>query len=231
MKISGFKPGLQLGINECATTTDDSGSGCDLGAIKIITSAPDGTGSAMFNVKVGPFGADKIVCTALKAPEHCLISVGELTAEPDAQRSNDVPLQFAGLIVAVLRTGRRLRAPSRAVLRDRRMATLPSPQSVASTGVVVVAATLLAIASGGCVSGSSESASRRGSSTTSAPTTSAPAPGGPVRASSSTPTCPSGGTTPPRSVWRTSCSSKARRMCSASCPTCEIRSPSPPSTP
>lgn len=96
VKISGFKPGLQLGINECATTTDDSGSGCDLGGIKIITSAADGTGSAVFNVKVGPFGADKIVCTALKPPEHCLISVGELTADPNAQRSNDVPLQFAG---------------------------------------------------------------------------------------------------------------------------------------
>ena len=41
----------------------------------------------------------------------------------------------------------------------------------------MVAATLLAIASGACASGSSESASRRGSSTTSAPTTSAPAPG------------------------------------------------------
>ena len=96
VKISGFKPGLQLGINECATTTDDSGSGCDLGAIKIITSAPDGTGTAVFNVKIGPFGADKIVCTALKAPEHCLISVGELSADPNAERSNDVPLQFAG---------------------------------------------------------------------------------------------------------------------------------------
>jgi hypothetical protein len=96
VNISGFKPGLQLGINECATTTDDSGSGCDLGAIKIITSAPDGTGSAVFNVKIGPFGADKIVCTALKAPEHCLLSVGELTADANAERSNDVPLQFAG---------------------------------------------------------------------------------------------------------------------------------------
>jgi hypothetical protein len=95
VKISGFSPGLQLGINECATTTDDSGSGCDLGGIVIITSAADGTGSAVFNVKVGPFGADKVVCTALKAPEHCLISVGELKAG-DVERSNDVPLQFAG---------------------------------------------------------------------------------------------------------------------------------------
>ena len=46
----------------------------------------------------------------------------------------------------------------------------------ASTGAVVVAAMLLAIASGGCSSGSSASAARRAPSTTSAPTTSAPAP-------------------------------------------------------
>jgi hypothetical protein len=96
VKISGFKPGLQLGINECSTATDNSGSGCDLGAIVIITSASDGTGSAVFKVKNGPFGADKIVCTKQKAPAHCLLSVGELTSNPSAERSNDVPLQFAG---------------------------------------------------------------------------------------------------------------------------------------
>lgn len=94
--ISGFKPGLQLGINECSTTTDNSGSGCDLGGIKIIKSAADGTGTATVKVKVGPFGAAKIVCTKLKAPEHCLLSVGELSADPKAERSNDVPLTFAG---------------------------------------------------------------------------------------------------------------------------------------
>jgi hypothetical protein len=47
----------------------------------------------------------------------------------------------------------------------------------ASTCATVVAAMLVAIASGGCSSGSSESASRRGPSTTSAPTVSAPTPG------------------------------------------------------
>jgi Neocarzinostatin family len=96
VKISGFKPGLQLGINECSTTTDDSGSGCDLGGITIITSAADGTGSATVHVKAGPFGADKVVCSALQEPEHCLLSVGELTADANAERSNDVPISFAG---------------------------------------------------------------------------------------------------------------------------------------
>ncbi len=94
--ISGFKPGLTLGINECSTTTDNSGSGCDLGGIKIIKSGADGGGTAPFKVKAGPFGKDKIVCTKLKAPEHCLLSVGELSADPKAERSNDVPLVFAG---------------------------------------------------------------------------------------------------------------------------------------
>jgi hypothetical protein len=96
VKISGFKPGLQLGINECSTTTDNSGSGCDLGAIQIIKAGADGSGTATFKVKVGPFGGAKIVCTALKKPDHCLLSVGELSADPKAERSNDVPLAFAG---------------------------------------------------------------------------------------------------------------------------------------
>jgi hypothetical protein len=94
--VSGFTAGKTLGINECSSTTDDSGSGCDLGGIKQIKVGADGTASTTFNVKVGPFGADKVVCTSLQAPDTCLLSAGELIADPKAQRSNTIDIKFAG---------------------------------------------------------------------------------------------------------------------------------------
>ena len=96
VSVAGFTAGKTLGINECSSTTDDSGSGCDLGGIKTIKVGSDGTATATFNVKVGPFGADKVVCTSLTAPDTCLLSAGELIADPNAQRSNTVDLSFAG---------------------------------------------------------------------------------------------------------------------------------------
>lgn len=95
VSVSGFKPNLQLGINECSTKTDNTGSGCDLGGIQIIKTGADGSATGTITVKNGPFGKDKVVCTQVKAPDYCLISVGELTADPNAERSNDIKLTFA----------------------------------------------------------------------------------------------------------------------------------------
>jgi Neocarzinostatin family len=94
VSVSGFTAGKTLGINECATTTDDTGSGCDLGNIQQIKVGADGTASGSINVSVGPFGADKVVCTDLKEPEYCLLSVGELAAG-DVERSDDIKITFA----------------------------------------------------------------------------------------------------------------------------------------
>jgi hypothetical protein len=94
VSVSGFTAGKTLGINECATTTDDTGSGCDLGNIQQIKVGAGGTATGSINVSVGPFGADKVVCTALKAPEYCLLSVGELAAG-DVERSDDIKITFA----------------------------------------------------------------------------------------------------------------------------------------
>jgi Neocarzinostatin family len=94
VSVSGFTAGKTVGINQCSDQTDDTGSGCDLGGIKTMTIGPDGTATAQFNVKVGPFGADQVMCTA--AGTQCLISVGELTAEANAERSDTVNLNFAG---------------------------------------------------------------------------------------------------------------------------------------
>jgi Neocarzinostatin family len=92
--VSGFTAGKTVGINECSDKTDDTGSGCDLAGIKTMTIGADGTATSQFNVKVGPFGTDKVVCTT--AGTQCLISVGELVAEANAQRSDPVNIKFAG---------------------------------------------------------------------------------------------------------------------------------------
>ncbi len=88
--VAGFTAGKQVGINECSTKTDQTGSGCDLDGLKIMQIGADGTASSDFVVKKGPFGKDAVVCTA---PTQCLISVGELAAG-DVERSPDVFLTF-----------------------------------------------------------------------------------------------------------------------------------------
>jgi hypothetical protein len=93
VEVSGFTPGLTVGINECSTETDDTGSGCDLGGIGLMDIGDDGTASADFTVKVGPFGADDVVCT--DPGTQCILSVGELAAG-DVERSGDIELSFAG---------------------------------------------------------------------------------------------------------------------------------------
>jgi hypothetical protein len=95
VNVSGFTAGKTLGINECATTTDDTGSGCDLGNIQQIHVGSDGTASGTIKVSAGPFGTDKVVCADLKAPDYCLLSVGELAAG-DVERSDDIKITFAG---------------------------------------------------------------------------------------------------------------------------------------
>lgn len=93
---TGFKAGLTLGVTECAdkgdaTTSDD----CDLGAIK--TGKSDATGAVAaidYAANKGPFGKNAIVCSATV---KCLLSLGELSADPNAQRAdNTVELAFAG---------------------------------------------------------------------------------------------------------------------------------------
>jgi hypothetical protein len=76
----GFVAGHKVAINECSENTDDTGSGCDLGGLVQLDVAADGSVEGDFNVKVGPFGKDNIVCKA-KGPEPCLLSVGELVGD------------------------------------------------------------------------------------------------------------------------------------------------------
>lgn len=88
---AGFTAGKKLGITECSTKTDDTGSGCALDALVLLTIGADGSGSADFPVKKGPFGKDLVTCSA---PTQCLLSVGELAAG-DVERADGVDITFA----------------------------------------------------------------------------------------------------------------------------------------
>ncbi len=94
VKVSavGFTAGKTVGITECSTETDDTGSGCNLEGLITFTIGADGSGSADFPVKKGPFGKDNVVCAP---PTQCLLSVGELAAG-DVERADGVDINFAG---------------------------------------------------------------------------------------------------------------------------------------
>ena len=95
---TGYKPNLSLGINECADKGDQTGAGdCDLGATLPVKSNSKGVvPPTKFTVKVGPFGGNNVVCTdTATVPNGCLLNLGELSADPNAQQSS-VPLKFSG---------------------------------------------------------------------------------------------------------------------------------------
>jgi len=94
--VKGFKAGLTLGLNECASTNDSEvgADDCDLGNIKTLTVGADGTGTGTTTPTSGPIGKNAHMCTA--AGTRCFISVGELVEDPNAQRAEDIDITFAG---------------------------------------------------------------------------------------------------------------------------------------
>lgn len=94
----GYTPGTQLGINQCADASDpDHGieqtgaAHCNLQAIMPVQADDEGRVEAEYTVSGGPFGEAQVVCDA----EHdCVLSLGELTAEADAERAT-VTITFA----------------------------------------------------------------------------------------------------------------------------------------
>lgn len=95
VSVSGFTPGLTLGINECAEL--DGGAvgaeDCDLGGIQTIEIGDDGTGTGTINVKASGIGSNAHDCKG--EGERCFLSVGELSADANAERSDDIDLTFA----------------------------------------------------------------------------------------------------------------------------------------
>lgn len=92
--VSAFTPGKTLGINECAQVGDASvgQNDCDLGGIKTLTVGPDGKGTGATPVKSSGIGAANHNC--LDPTTRCFISVGELSADPNAERADDVNIKF-----------------------------------------------------------------------------------------------------------------------------------------
>jgi hypothetical protein len=83
-----------VGINLCVDKGENTGAGdCNLAGIVAPTvDADGGIPPTEYTVVKGPFGSNNVTC-GVEGP--CVISVGELVAEADAQRTNVVEITFA----------------------------------------------------------------------------------------------------------------------------------------
>src|SRR4051812_597922 len=95
VKVSGFTA-KTVGINECAQAGDAEvgQDDCDLSNIAPVTIAADGTGEGTITVSTGPIGKAAHMCTT--AGTRCFLSTGELSADPNAERADDIDLTFTG---------------------------------------------------------------------------------------------------------------------------------------
>jgi Neocarzinostatin family len=88
-----FTPGKTIGVTECSTRDNESGSGCDLRTIPTGTIAADGTVTLQFKVESMNLGADMIDCTT--GPHVCGLIAAELSADAKAQRADKGNIAFA----------------------------------------------------------------------------------------------------------------------------------------
>jgi len=87
----GFTPGEGLEVIECADKSTGTGTGdCNLTGMTPVTSDGLGNLSVQLTVLRGPFGANKIVCSAKQA---CLVSVTQASLNPTQEA--DAPISFA----------------------------------------------------------------------------------------------------------------------------------------
>lgn len=92
VEATGFSPGEQLVVTECAAKGTSTGpADCNLAGMQPVAADTSGKVSIQFNVVKGPFGGDKVVCGAARA---CLISVTQATPSPTQEA--DAPISFAG---------------------------------------------------------------------------------------------------------------------------------------
>jgi len=96
VKVTGFLPVPKnpVGINECAQkgNANVDTPDCALNLIVPIKIQPDGTGSASFTVAAKDIGSAKHVCGG---DTRCFLSIGELSADPKVERTDDVNITFA----------------------------------------------------------------------------------------------------------------------------------------
>jgi hypothetical protein len=90
VQASGFSPGEQLIVIQCASKGLATGPGdCNLAGSQSVTADSSGRVDVRFGVSKGPFGANKIICGA---SQRCLISVTQPTQSPTQEA--DVPITF-----------------------------------------------------------------------------------------------------------------------------------------
>jgi hypothetical protein len=90
---SGYTAGKTLGITQCSDQGAATGQGdCDVPNIRTVTADSAGNVSSPYVVRAGPFGANNRVCDP---NQRCLVSLGELTGDPNAERAT-APLTFGG---------------------------------------------------------------------------------------------------------------------------------------
>jgi len=94
IEVSGFEPGTTLGITQCVSELDpDNGvettgaEHCNLRGIGNTAADDTGSVSATFNVAAGAtMEANTEAGVTCDAEHDCVVSVGELVPDPDAQR-------------------------------------------------------------------------------------------------------------------------------------------------
>jgi hypothetical protein len=89
---TGFTPGTPLTVVECAVKGQATGPGdCNLPAMVSVTADAAGRVAVDTTALRGPFGANRIACTAR---QRCLISVTEASLSPSEEA--DAVITFAG---------------------------------------------------------------------------------------------------------------------------------------
>jgi len=94
IEATGFEPNLDLGITQCASEGDPDNNmettgaeHCNLRAIGSVTSDADGAVSTTYVVAAGQTMTTNTEAGVTCDAEHdCVVSVGELVPDPDAQR-------------------------------------------------------------------------------------------------------------------------------------------------
>jgi hypothetical protein len=87
----GFSPNEALVVTQCASKGNNTTEGdCNLNDQQFVTSSSSGTVSVQFTVVKGPFGSNKIVCSASQA---CLVSVSQASLSPTQEA--DSPITFS----------------------------------------------------------------------------------------------------------------------------------------
>ena len=94
IEATGFEPNLDLGITQCASEGDPDNNmettgaeHCNLRAVGSVTSDADGAVSTTYVVAAGQTMTTNTEAGVTCDAEHdCVVSVGELVPDPDAQR-------------------------------------------------------------------------------------------------------------------------------------------------